>query len=324
MLLLVFGLLLGASPAAAQPAPSLPRVGILCVGAGCPSLPMEVSHPTFLNALQELGHVDGKTIEIDLRGVGDRRDQLPGLAAGLIRRKVAVIVALGTSAALAAARASRTVPIVMVDVANAVEVGLVATLARPGGNVTGISVPGDRLAGKRLQLLREAAPRVGRVALLWNPDEPGQRFAVKYTEAAARSLGMELRAVEIRSTAEVTTALSAVSELRAEGLVVLEDWAFVTRRPEILQYALRNRLPSIGPSSQFAAGGGLMAYGESRAESFRRAAPFVDRILRGRKPAELPVEEPVRYELVVNRGAAGALGLTLPQSILVQADRVID
>jgi ABC-type uncharacterized transport system substrate-binding protein len=321
------GLVASAGTAVGQPA-GLPRVGILCVGAGCPSLPIEVAHQleltTFIEALRESGHVDAKTIVVDLRGVGDRRDQLPRLAAELIRRNVAVIVALGASAALEAARATRTVPIVMVGVTNAVELGLVASLARPGRNVTGINIPGDRVAMKQLQLLRETVPRLSRVALLWNPDDPGGRFAAKEREAAARSLGLELHAVEARSAPDVTAALMEVDQWKADGLIVLEDPVFATRRSETIGYALRNRLPTIGATAQFAAGGGLLAFGASQADTFRRAASFVDKILKGKKPTDLPVEEPLGYALVLNRGTARALGVIVPQSILVQADRVID
>jgi putative ABC transport system substrate-binding protein len=323
---LIVGLVAAPPAVQAQPAGKVPRIGILCAGGGCPSMPVEV-HPggrALVESLRELGYVDGKNVMLDLAGIGDRQDQLPALARTLVHRDVAIIVALGASATLEAGKATKRTPIVMVGVGNAVELGLVASLARPGGNITGVSVPWDTLAAKYVQLLRDAAPAAVRVAVLSNPDSPADRLAVEHIRLAGQALAREVRGVKLRHAGEVDGALEAVGRDRIQALIVLEDWAFIRRRGEIVRFALRNRLPTIGTTSAFTAGGGLMSLREPIEASFRQAAVFLDKILKGRKPADLPVEQPLRYELVVNLSTAKAIGLTIPQSIIVQADRVIE
>jgi putative ABC transport system substrate-binding protein len=238
---------------------------------------------------------------------------------------VDVIVALGSPASAQAAKnATSTIPVVMVGVADAVELKLVATLARPGGNITGLTVPFAQLAAKQLGLLKEAAPRLSRVAVLWNPAAPPGGLGVEKIEVAARSLGVQVQSVEVRGPGDFEGAFSAITQRRANGLFVTEDPFFSVRRGEIALFALKSRMPTISSFREFAQAGGLMTYGPSGPELFRRAAIFVGKILNGAKPADLPVEEPVRYELVINLTTAKALGLTIPHSILLRADQVIE
>ncbi len=323
---LAFGILLTPLAAEAQQAGNVARIGILCVGI-CPALPLDVGSngKAFVQGLRELGYVDGQNLSVDVRGIGGTYDQLPTLAAGLVRRKVDIIVALGSPASVQAAKdATSSIPIVMVGVADAVELRLVASLARPGGNITGLTVPFAQLATKQLELLREADPRLSRVAVLWNPAAPPQGPGVKQIEVAARSLGVQVQPVEVRGPGDFERAFSAITQRRANGLFVTEDLIFSVRRGEIMLFALKNRLSTISSFREFAQAGGLMTYGPNGPDLFRRAATFVGKILKGAKPADLPVEEPVRYELVINLSTAKALGLTVPHSLLLRADQVME
>jgi len=319
--------LLGVPLAAeAQQTGKVARVGILCVGI-CPPVPLDVSpnESAFVQGLREAGYIDGQNLAVDVRGIGSSYDQLPALVAGLVQRKVDVIVALGSPASAQAAKnATSTIPIVMVGVADAVELRLVASLARPGGNITGLTVPFAQLAAKQLELLKEADPRVSRIAVLWNPAAPPGGLGVKPIEVAARSLGVQVQAVEVRGLGDLEGAFSAITQRRANGLFVTEDLIFSVRRGEIGLFALKSRMPTISSFREFAQAGGLMTYGPNGPDLFRRAATFVGKILKGAKPADLPVEEPVRYELVINLTTAKALGLTLPQSLLLRADQGIE
>ena len=323
---LALGVVSAPPMAEAQQTGRIARVGILCVGI-CPLLPLGVgpNDSAFMQGLREAGYIEGKNLAVDVRGIGSSYDQLPALASGLVQRNVDVIVALGSPASVQAARTvTSTIPIVMVGIADAVEQGLVASLARPGGNITGVSVPFGQLATKQLELLKEADPRLARVAVLWNPAAPPGPLGVKQIETAARLLGVQVQPVEVRSPGDFGGGFSAITQERANGLFVTEDLVFAVRRGEIALFALRSRMPTISSFREFAQAGGLMTYGPNGPELFRRAAAFVGKILKGAKPTELPVEEPVRYESVVNLTTAKALGLTLPQSFLLRADQVIE
>ena len=312
--------------AEAQQTGKVPRIGILCVGI-CPPLPLDVgpNDAAFVQGLREAGYIDGQNLSIDFRGIGSSYDQLPALAAGLVQRKVDVILALGSPASVQAAKtATSTIPIVMVGVADAVEQGLVASLARPGGNVTGLTVPFAQLAAKQLGFLKEADPRLTRVAVLWNPAAPPGGPGMKAIELAAQSLGVQVQPIEARGPGDFEGAFSVITQRRANGLFVTEDLIFAVRRGELALVALKSRIPTISSFREFAEAGGLMTYGPNAPELFRRAASFVGKILNGAKPADLPVEEPVRYELVINLTTAKALGLTIPQSLLLRADQVME
>jgi putative ABC transport system substrate-binding protein len=275
--------------------------------------------------LQELGYVDGQNLSVDARGIGMTYDQLPTLAAELVQRKVDVIVAFGSPASvLAAKNATSAIPIVMVGVADAVELGLVASLARPGGNVTGLTVPFAQLAAKQLELLKEADPRLARVALLYDPAALPYGPRVKQIEVASRSLGVQVQPVEVRGSGDFEGVFSTITQRRANGLFVTEDLTFMVRRGEIALFALKSRLPTISSFREFAHAGGLMTYGPNGSDLFGRAAAFVGKILNGAKPAALPVEKPVRYELIINLSTAKALGLRVPQSLLHRADEVVE
>jgi putative ABC transport system substrate-binding protein len=324
-LTVTLALLVAPLAAEAQQAGKVARVGILCVGI-CPLLPLGVgpNDTAFVQGLREAGYIDGQNLSVDVRGIGSSYDQLPVLVAGLVQRKVDVIVALGSPASVQAAKnATSTIPIVMVGVADAVELRLVASLARPGGNITGLSVPFAELAAKQLELLKEADPRLSRVAVLWNPAVPAHGPGVKQIEVAARSLGVQVQPVEVRNPGDFEGAFSAITRRRADGLFVTEDLMLSIRRGEIALFALKSRLPTVSSFQEFAHAGGLMTYGPSGPDLFRRAATFVGKILKGAKPADLPVEEPVRYELVINLTTAKALSLTIPQSLLLRADQMI-
>jgi putative ABC transport system substrate-binding protein len=323
---LVLGILGAPIASDAQQTGKVARVGILCVGI-CPLLPLGVgpNDSAFIQGLRGAGYIDGQNLSVDVRGIGSSYDQLPALVAGLVQRKVDVIVALGSSASVQAAKnATSTIPVVMVGVADAVEQRLVASLARPGGNITGVTVPFAQLATKQLELLKEADPRLSRVAVLWNPAAPPGGPGVKQIEVAARSLGVQVQPVEARGPGDFEGAFSAINQRRANGLFVTEDLIFSVRRGEIALFALKSRMPTISSFREFAQAGGLMTYGPNGPDLFRRAATYVGKILNGAKPADLPVEEPVRYELVINLTTAKALGLTVPQSLLLGADQLVE
>ena len=312
--------------AQAQQAGKVAQVGILCVGI-CPMLPLDVgpNDSAFMQGLREAGYIEGQNLVVDVRGIGSSYDQLPALASGLVQRKVDVIVTLGSPASAQAAKnATSTIPIVLVGIADAVEQRLVASLARPGRNITGVSVPFTQLATKQLELLKEADPRLARIAVLWNPAAPPGGPGVKQIEAAARALGVQVLPVDARGPGDLESAFSAITQRRANGLFVTEDLIFAVRRGEIALFALKSRMPTISSFREFAQAGGLMTYGPNGPEMFRRAASFVGKVLKGAKPADLPVEEPVRYESVVNLTTARALGLALPHSFLLRADQAIE
>jgi putative ABC transport system substrate-binding protein len=321
---LLVGVLAGATPAAAQPAAPVATVGLLCVGA-CPAPPFDANMSTFVNTLRDAGYVDGQNVVLDPRGIGDTLEQLPTLATQLVRRKVDVVVAIGVAAVLAAKRASATVPVVMLDVPNALELGLVASLARPGGNVTGVTFPLAELSAKHIELLKQITPRRTSVSVLWNPATPYADLARRHAEAAGRSVGLQVRSVEIRDAGHLARVLAPVAREPGGALLVVEsDWSVTGgSRRDINVFALQERVPVIAWSRAFAAGGALMSYGPDRAEMHRLAATTVAKILQGKRPADTPVEQPTRYELVVNLATAKTIGVTIPSSVLARADEVI-
>ena len=319
MVLLALAVVAPPLPAEAQQARKAPRLGLLWPDSG-PSPRVEA----FRQGLRELGYTEGKTIVIEYRFAEGKRDRLPELAAELVRLQVDVIVALSTLAAQPAKKATTTIPIVTVS-GDPVGTGLVASLAHPGGNVTGLTIFSPDLAGKRLELLKEVVPQLARAAVLWDSDGPSKVIEFREANATAPALGVELQSLEVRAPhPDLEGAFGAARRGRAQGLVVLGNPLTLTYRRQIVGMALRDRLPSIFDSPEYAEIGGLMSYGPNFNDLFRRAAMFVDRILKGAKPADLPIAQPTTFELIVNLKTAKALGLTVPQSVLVRADQVIE
>ncbi len=310
------------APRAAE-AQSQARIAFLCVDS-CSGLPHPVraEDRAFLNGLERAGYVLGPKLFLDMVGVGVGYDRLPEAATRLVRRKADVIVAFGSFAAGTAKRATKTVPIVMVNVADPVEEGLIASLGRPGGNVTGLATPFAQLVAKQLEFLKEVHPRLTRVAVLWNPAIGPHKQRLARLSAAARSLGVEVYPVEAATAQDLKKALALVAQGRADGLLLLEH-LMGTLGSEISQFALQRRLPTVASDRRFVSAGGLMSYGPNLPSLYERAAVYVAKLLKGVKPSELPVEEPTRYELVVSQITAKALGLTIPQSVLLRADEVI-
>jgi putative tryptophan/tyrosine transport system substrate-binding protein len=284
-------------------------------------------HEAFLQGLRDLGYVEGRNVVVEYRDAEGKSERLPALAAELVALKVDVILAVtGTPQALAAKQATRTIPIVFTSVADPVTSGLVTSLARPGGNVTGLSSLSPELVGKWLELLTQAVPGVSRVAALWQPGGLGERTEqdmLKKADVAARALGVRLQFVEARGPADIDRVFSDMTRARAGVLTVLPSSMFFNGRRRLVDLAAKNRLPAVYPQREFVDAGGLMAYGPNVADIFRRAATYVDKILKGAKPGELPVEQPQKFELVINLKTAKTLGLTIPPSLLARADEVI-
>jgi putative ABC transport system substrate-binding protein len=274
--------------------------------------------------LRDLGYVEGKNIAIEFRWAEEKYERLPQLAAELVRLKVDVIVSHGGAGTLAAKSATTIIPIVMASSGDPVALGLVASLARPGGNVTGMAGFGSEGTAKRLELLRDAFPRTRQVAVLLNPDNPGNiKNVIPAMETAAKSLKLELQQFPVRGPGEFESAFAAMAKRRVDAVVTTDDGVFIVNAGAIAKLAARMRLPSIG-LPEFAEAGGLMAYGADRRELFRRAAYFVDRVFKGAKPGDLPVEQATRFETVLNQKTAKALGLQFPERVLARADRVIE
>jgi len=307
---------------AAQPAEKVQRIGYLSAGSATSS-PRAVE--AFRQGLRELGWVEGQNIVIEYRRAEGRFDRLPDLAAELVRLKVDVFVAGPTPVAVAAKKATGTIPIVMFGVGDPVGLGLIASLARPGGNLTGLSFSvGMDTFGKGLELLKEAVPKVRRVAILSNPANPAHALAISNVKAAAGSLGVQLQLLEAREPNQFDRAFAAMAKQRVDALLVVADGMFILYRARLADLAAKNRLPSMHGVTENVEAGGLMSYGPSTVAAMRRAAFFVDKILKGAKPADLPVEQPTKFELVINLKTAKALGLTIPQSLLLRADQVIE
>ena len=318
------GLVAAPLAAEAQQAVKIARIGFLT-----PNMAASPPHvrEAFLQGLRDLGYVEGRNVVIEYRDAEGKSERFPALAAELVALKVDVIVAPGTPAALAAKQATRTLPIVFPIAGDPVTSGLVTSLARPGGNVTGLSILDPDLVGKCLEQLKQAVPGVSGVAVLWQPGGLGERTdkdMLKGAEVAARALGVRLQFVEARGPADFERAFSEMTRARAGALTVLPSTMFLHERRRLVDLAARNRLPAVYPWREAVDAGGLMAYGANIADLFRRAATYVDKILKGAKPADLPVEQPTKFELVINLKTAKALGLTIPQSVLGRADQVIE
>jgi len=278
----------------------------------------------FRQGLRELGWVEGRNMLIEWRYSEGRAERLSDLAAELVRLKVDLIVASAALATLAAKQATTTIPIVTIAVSDPVGLGLVASLARPGGNITGTASLFPELAAKRVELLKETLPGVSRVAVLWNVANPGNAIIWKEMQIFARRLGVTLQSREVRGPEDFEGAFAAMTRQRPHALMALEDPLIFQHQTSIVDFAAKSRLPAMYPFRESVAAGGLMAYSASLPEMFRRSANFVDKILKGAKPADLPVEQPTKFELVINLQTATALGLTIPQSMLGRADQVIE
>jgi putative tryptophan/tyrosine transport system substrate-binding protein len=307
--------------ARAQQASKIPKIGLL--NANTPAAAAALVE-AFKQGMRELGYIEGKTFVLELRYGDEKFERLPDLARELVGLKPDVVVASTDVVIAAVKRETRTIPIVMANSTDPVGTGFVASLARPGGNITGLSNLSSELSGKRLELLKEVAPGLVRVAFLWNPDGRGAVLDYRESEAVASSMRVQLQSVELSSPEDLPRAFSAVTSQRAQALIVPPGNAVaLSRRAEIAAFAQRNRLPSIYGSGENVGAGGLMSYGPSVRDLYRRAATHVDKILKGAVPAELPVERPVKFVLVINLKTAKALGLTIPPSLLGRADEVI-
>jgi putative tryptophan/tyrosine transport system substrate-binding protein len=300
--------------------PGVPRVGYIFATTSSEG-------PDLLKAvregLRELGYVEGRTIALEVRWAEGRYERLPALAAELVHLKVNVLVVAATPGALAAKNATRTIPVVMVAVGDPVGSGLVASLARPGGNLTGLSLLNPELHGKRLELLKDVLPRISRVATLTNPGNPAHAVFWKQTQAAAQALALQLQPVEVRGPEDFAGAFAAAVGGHAGAIIAFDDPLTLGYSAQIVALAAKHRLPTIYGFREFPEVGGLMSYGANRRDMYRRTTVFVDKILKGSKPADLPVEQPTKFEFVINLKAAKQIGLTIPPNVLVRADKVI-
>jgi putative tryptophan/tyrosine transport system substrate-binding protein len=319
--LVTLALLLASLAADAQQTAKVPTLGLLLDGGGGSS--WSSLEEAFLHGLHDLGYVEGQTIAIERRDAERQFERLPELAAELVRRKVDVLVTGGVPGTRAAMQATTTIPIVMFDAGDPVGTGLVASLARPGGNVTGMSVMAPDVVARQLQLLKEAAPQIARVAVLYNSTLSATILGLREAQAAAPRLGLTILPMELRTTDAFDDTFATMLRLGADALLTFGDGFTRMLQSRIQDVATKSRLPVIYQMRHFVHGGGLMAYGPSYPDIYRRAAYYVDRILKGAKPADLPVEQPTKFELVINLKTAEALGLTIPPTLLFQADEVI-
>jgi putative tryptophan/tyrosine transport system substrate-binding protein len=317
-LLLAFGGLVVPVTAEAQEAAKVARIGVLSSGS-----PPDPFVEAFKQGLRELGYVEGRNIRIEYRWAEGRNERLPGLAADLVRLKVDVIVAASQNA-VAAKKTTTAIPIVMPIITDPVRLGLIASLARPGGNATGFATQNDELPGKWMELVKETLPKISRVAALFHPTYDGG-VQLKASETAAGRLGMRLQALRVERPDDFADAFAEMQKNRAEALIVSSSPLFYVHRTRLVEFAANHQLPTIYHQSEFVLGsGGLMSYGPDFHDLFRRSAAYVDKILKGAKPGDLPVQQPTKFELVVNRRTAKALGLTIPSSLLLRADQVIE
>jgi putative ABC transport system substrate-binding protein len=320
--LLALALVLGlaaTAPAGAQPAGKVWRVAVLTGGVSRSS----EAYLALERRLAELGYVEGRNLVIDFRTAESQLDRLPALAAELVGRRPDVIVASATAGALAAKRATSTVPIVLSAVADPVVAGIVPSMARPGGNITGVSLLNVELSGKALQLLKETVPAVSRVAVVWNSGNRSHGDIMKSTEAAAATLGVTLEPLDVRKPDDLPATFDTIARARPNGLLVFPDPVSYANRKPILDFAASRRLPAMYAFREMVDEGGLLCYGPNLGASYRAAAGYVDRILKGARPGDLPIAQASKFDLVVNLKAAKALGLTIPQAILVRADDVV-
>jgi len=306
--------------ARAQQGGKVYRIGFFSAGAAnTPHL-----RAAFVETLRKLGWIEGKNVVFEYRYAENRLERLPELAEELVRLNVDIIVAPGTLAPLAAKRVTTTIPIVMANAGDPLGSGLVSSLARPGGNVTGLSLMVPDIGGKRLELLKDVLPRMSSVAVLWNVANPYPALVFRETESAARTFGIEVQSLEVRGPGDFDGVFENARLQHPEALITVEDPLTVNYRKQIVDFAATNRLPAIHGVREFVEAGGLMAYGASLSDLLRRAAGYVDKIFKGAKPADLPVQQPTKFEFVINLKAAKALGLTIPPSLLARADEVIE
>ena len=312
-------MLLGLSfPAEAQPQAKVSKIGWLSARPASNS-----GQEVIVRMLGDLGYVEGKNIAFEYRYANNQLDRFPALADELVRLKVDVLLTPGTPGALAFKNATKTIPIVFADVTDPVAAGLVDSLARPGGNITGFSSIEAVLAGKRLELLKEAVPKISRVAVLWNPHDPSSAQQWKESQLAARELGLQLHSMEVSSADQFESAFKEANQVRSSALFVVSSALAFSNQNRIADLAIKNRLPAIYTRGDFVDSGGLISYGPDQAERFRRVAAMVDKILKGTKPADIPVEQPTKFELIINLKAAKQISLTIPPNVLARADKVI-
>ena len=307
-------------PAQAQQANKVPRIGFL--SAGSPSS-MAARVEAFRHGLREHGYVEGQNILVEYRYAEGKLDRLKEFASEMVSLKVDVIVTGGPIATRPTKQATNTIPIVTAYESDPVGTGLVASLARPGGNVTGLTNLSPDLSVKRLELLKEAIPKLSRVAVFWDPTDPGSPGLLKEVEMAAQSLGLKIQRLEIRNPNDIEGAFQAATKGRAGAVTTLNSPVIFTHRKRVVDLAVKSRLPTIHAQIEFAEAGGVMVYGPNDADMYRRAATYVDKILKGAKPSELPVEQPMKFDFIINLKTAKQIGLTIPPNVLVRADRVI-
>ena len=307
-------------PAEAQQPMKIPRIGYLYVAFPSTS---PARTEAFRQGLRELGYVEGKNIVIEYRYAEGKRDRLPALAAELVRLKVDVIVSGGPQTTRSAKQATITIPIVMAADSDPVRNGFVASLAHPGSNITGLATLTPEISGKRLELLKETFPRLSRLAVLGTSTEPGNALSLRETELTARAFGVQIQYLEVPDPKDIGAAFQAASKGRVDAVLVLPGTVLNSRRTQIVDLAVKTRLPAIYYAAEWVEDGGLMSYGMNFNDLFRRAAVYVDKILKGRKPADLPVEQPTKFELVINLKTAKQIGLTIPPLVLALADKVI-
>jgi putative tryptophan/tyrosine transport system substrate-binding protein len=302
----------------AQKQTTTPRIGILLLGA-----PPIDNLTRFIQALQELGHIEGKNLIIEYRFAEGKADRLPDLAMELVRLKVDAIFTTGTPGIYAVKQATKTIPIVFYSTSDPIGTGVVASLAHPGGNITGISLQASDLWPKRLELLKEIVPKLSKVAMLWNKGNAGMALEAKATQEVAVPLAVALQDRGITDASEIEAVFAAMSKDRADGFLALMDAVLSSYRKRILDFLAENRLPAIFEGSDWVEAGGLISYGPNRAEAIRRVATLMDKVLKGTKPADIPVEQPTKFELVINLKTAKQIGLIIPPNVLARADRVI-
>jgi len=318
--LLVTFFLANVSIAQAQQPTKIPRIGHLAASSLSAS---PARFEAFRQGLRELGYAEGKNIVIEWRFAEGKPDRLPALASELVRLKVDIIVTGGSAATRAAKEATTTIPIVMAQDSDPVGNGFVASLARPGGNITGLATLAPELSGKRLELLKEVVPKLSRVAVLGTSTQPGYAQVLKEIELAAGALKVKLQYLDVLDPKDIEPAFRGASKGRAQAVLMLSSPLLLSQRKQVADLAVKSRLPTIYPQTEYTETGGLMYYGTNNPELYRRAATFVDKILKGRTPADLPVEQPMRFEFIINLIAAKQIGLTIPPNVLVRADRVI-
>jgi putative ABC transport system substrate-binding protein len=317
---IAFVLVVAGAAAEAQQPTNIPRIAYL-TGNSPSTNPARIE--AFQQGLRELGYVEGKNIVIEWRYAEGKPDRLPTLAAELVRLRVDVIVTTGPGPTRAAKQATTTIPIVMAQDPDPVGNGFVASLARPGGNITGLATLAPEISGKQLELLKEIVPKLSRVAVLGTSTRPGNAQNLKETELAAGAFGVKLQYLDVLIPKDVETAFRAASKGRADGVLVLQTPLLTSHRTQVVDLAVKNRLPAIYATAEWVEDGGLMTYGVSITEMSRRAASYVDKILKGAKPADLPVEQPKKFEFIINLKIAKQIGLTIPPNVLARADKVI-